>query len=301
MNKVGVHYAYWNHDWKADFVQVLKKAHSLGYEAVDFDTVDLMAATPEYRKEVRHVAEELGLTLAFAPATGDDVDIACKDKAIRDYGVDYFRRCIDFTAEMGSKILCGIIYSAWGAKVTGPMNYEDKQAALERSKECVAKILPEAEKCGVYYGLEVVNRFEQYLLNTTAEGIAYVDDFKSPNLKLLLDTFHMNIEEDDIPAAIRAAGDRVIHFHVGEANRRVPGQGADGRMPWNGIFRALNDINYQGVITMEPFVRMGGEVGKAVSLWRDLVTADGSTLDQDARDSIAFVKKHIELAERIKY
>lgn len=299
MNRIGVHYAYWLHDWNTDFIKSLEKAAEVGYNAVDFATADLMAMTPEQRREVRRVAEALDISLAFAPATGPDVDIACEDEAIRRNGVEYFKRCIEFTSEMGSTILAGIIYSSWGAPVIGLLN--DKSEALKRSKDALQQILPTAEDYGVYYSLEIVNRFEQYLLNTTQEGLDYLKDFDSPNLKLLLDTFHMNIEEDDIPAAIRAAGPYISHFHIGEPNRRVPGQGADGRMPWNGIFRALHDIGYQGTITMEPFVRMGGEIGKAVSLWRDLVDKDGHTLDQDARDSIAFVKKHIELAERIPF
>ena len=296
MNRVGVHYAYWLHDWNTDFIRALEHAKEVGFEAVDFATADLMAMPPAERARVRRKAEELDLALAFAPATGPEVDIACEDEDIRRHGIEYFKDCIRFTAEMGSDILGGIIYSSWGAKVNGVLN--DKSEALKRSKDALTKILPTAEECGVYYALEIVNRFEQYLLNTTEEGIAYVDELASPRLRLLLDTFHMNIEENDIPAAIRAAGNRVAHFHVGEPNRRVPGQGGDGRMPWNGIFRALNDIGYPGIITMEPFVRMGGEVGKAISLWRDIVPNDGSTLDQDAREAIAFVKQHVALAER---
>ncbi len=78
-----------------------------------------------------------------------------------------------------------------------------------------------------------MNRFEQYLINTAAEGVAYIDEVGSPNLKLLLDVFHMNIEEDDMTQAIITAGDKLGHFHIGETNRRPPGQ---GRMPWKEIF-----------------------------------------------------------------
>lgn len=291
MNRIGIHYAYWQRDWNADFVACVRHVARLGFRAVDFATADIMALPRERQRELRDVARELDVALSFLPATGPETDIASADPAVRENGIEYFKRCVQFTADMGSQVFAGIIYSAWQAKVEGILN--DKTDALERSRESLSKILPTAEDCGVWYCLEVVNRYEQYLLNTAEEGIAFVDSLNSPRLKLLLDTFHMNVEEDDIPGAIRQVGNRLQHFHVGEPNRRLPGQGQDGRMPWAAIFEALRDVRYEGIITMEPFVRMGGEVGKAICVWRDLKQGSDAELDADAVEAIRFIQKQL--------
>ena len=104
----------------------------------------------------------------------------------------------------------------------------------------------------------------------------------------MLDTFHMNIEEDDMVEAILLAGDKLGHFHVGENNRRLPGKGG---MPWYQIGSALRAIGYDKNIVMEPFVKSGGGVGSDIKVWRDL--SKGATtemLDQDAAASVAYLR-----------
>jgi D-psicose/D-tagatose/L-ribulose 3-epimerase len=295
MNRVGIHYGYWTRDWNTDFIAVLNRAASLGFNAIDFATSDIMAMPKDKRLEIRKAAEDLDMALAFAPASGPDVDIASPDQKIRKYGIEYFKKCVEFTAEMGSCIFAGIIYSSWQAKVEGVLN--DKSEAVARSQDSLAQILPTAEKCEVLYCLEVVNRFEQYLLNTTEEAVSFVDKLESPAAKLLLDTFHMNIEEDDMADAIKLAGNRIAHFHVGEANRKVPGRSGH-RMPWPEIFKALSEINYKGTVTMEPFVKMGGEIGKAIAVWRDLVPGGDEQLDADAKFACDFVRQQIKEAAK---
>jgi D-psicose/D-tagatose/L-ribulose 3-epimerase len=166
----------------------------------------------------------------------------------------------------------------------------DKRPAMERSIGSLRRVAPLAEALGVVLNVEVVNRFEQYLLNTSAEAIAYVREVDSPNVRLMLDTFHLNIEEDQIGAAIVAAGDLLGHFHIGEANRMPPGR---GHMPWNEVVSALRQINYQGAIVMEPFLQVGGEVGRDIRVYRDL--SAGLDLDAEARDALAFTRALLAL------
>lgn len=102
----------------------------------------------------------------------------------------------------------------------------------------------------------------------------------------MLDTFHMNIEEVSIGDAIRHAGNLLGHLHTGECNRMVPGK---GRMPWREIGDALKDIEYDGNVVMEPFVRMGGQVGSDIKIWRDISRgASEAELDADAKRSVEF-------------
>ena len=131
-----------------------------------------------------------------------------------------------------------------------------------------------------------INRFETHILNTSEEGVEFVKEVDKDNVKVMLDTFHMNIEEVSIGDAIRHAGNLLGHLHTGECNRMVPGK---GRMPWREIGDALQDIKYDGNVVMEPFVRMGGQVGSDIKIWRDISRgASEEELDADAKRSVEF-------------
>ena len=147
---------------------------------------------------------------------------------------------------------------------------------------------------GITLGMEVLNRFEGYLLNTAGEALSYVKAVGLDNVKVMLDTFHMNIEEDSIIDAIKNTGSFLGHFHIGEANRRPPRTGS--RMDWAGIGKALREINYSGAVVMEPFVLQGGQVGKDIKVWRDMASADEKELDGEARRSVDFIRGTFERA-----
>ena len=146
-----------------------------------------------------------------------------------------------------------------------------------------------AKPKGITLTLETVNRFEQFMFNDAKEATQFVKDCDRDNVKVMLDSFHMNIEEDSFYDAIVSTGSYLGHFHIGEANRKCPGQ---GRLPWDEIGRALRDIGYEGTVVMEPFVRPGGGVGSDIKVWRDISEgASDEQLDKDAAASCAFVRK----------
>ena len=135
--------------------------------------------------------------------------------------------------------------------------------------------------------MEVLNRYEGYMLNTCEQAKEFIDAVGSTHVKIMLDTFHMNIEEDNIPAAIRRAGKDLGHLHLGEQNRQVPGKGS---LPWTEIGQALRDIDYQGAAVMEPFVMAGGTIGKEIRVWRDIIpNTTEEQLDKDAAGAVAFL------------
>jgi D-psicose/D-tagatose/L-ribulose 3-epimerase len=140
----------------------------------------------------------------------------------------------------------------------------------------------------VTLGLEVLNRYEGYMLNTCEQAKEFIDAVGSSHVKIMLDTFHMNIEEDNMAAAIRRAGKDLCHLHLGEQNRRVPGKGS---LPWTEIGQALRDIDYHGAAVMEPFVMQGGTIGSEIKVWRDLVEdPTEEKLDRDAKGAVEFVR-----------
>ena len=286
MNKVGIYFAYWTHSWTGDFRYFIDKVARLGFDILEIQPDQLLSAPRGELDGLRQMAADRGLELTFCIGFAPDKDLASESDAVRRAGMEYARRILDVIHIMGGKVFGGINYSAWPAVV--PPGLEDKRPYLDRSLKCVKEISKLAEDYGITYCLEVVNRFEHFLLNTAAEGLAYVDAVGSPNVKLLLDAFHMNIEEDSVEAAITSVGDKLGHFHIGETNRRPPGQ---GRMPWDEIARALKQINYQGRVVMEPFVKPGGEVGEAIRVWRDLSRgADEAQLDREAQGALTFIR-----------
>ena len=192
--------------------------------------------------------------------------------------------------KVGAAILNGVSYAGWQAMPDHGITLEEKRRKEELALDSMRRLMPVAEDCGVYYCCEVVNRFEQYLLNTAREGAAFVRQLESPNAKVLLDTFHMNIEEDDLLQAILETGDLLGHFHVGERNRKPPG--STNSLPWKEMAGALRQIGYQGAVVMEPFVLMGGSIPYDIKVWRDLSGgASEAELDRMAGDACAFLKK----------
>jgi len=238
MNKIGIYYAYWTHDWDADFVPYVAKVKRLGFDILEVNSGTVTRMPNRERDRLRRAAEKAGIELTYWPGK-------------RPFG-------------------------------------EEKRLYLDRSVRSMREVMKVAEDCGVFFNVEVVNRFEQFLLNTAAEAVTYVRRVGSPHCRVLLDTFHLNIEEDSIRDAIVATGAWLGHFHVGETNRRPPGR---GRMPWDEIFGALRRIGYTGAITMEPFLMPGGEVGRDISVYRNL--GEGLDLDREAGRALKFVRRKL--------
>jgi D-psicose/D-tagatose/L-ribulose 3-epimerase len=289
MNKVGIYFAYWTDSWTGDYQYFINKVARLGFDILEIQPDQLLSSPKAELESLRKMAADKGIELTFCIGFSQDKDLASESAAVRRAGMDYARKILDVIHVMDGKVFGGINYSAWPGIYTGHLM--DKRPYLERSIQCVKEISKVAEDYGITYCLEIVNRFEHFLLNTAAEGLAYVQAVGSPNVKLLLDAFHMNIEEDSLSTAIVSTGDKLGHFHIGETNRRPPGL---GRMPWDEITQALKQINYHGRVVMEPFVKPGGEVGEAIRVWRDLSGgADETRLDQQAQDALIFMRSKL--------
>lgn len=284
--KIGIYYAYWTHDWDADFVPYVSKVAELGFDVLEVNSGTIATMGPEKRKELRDVADGEGIDLSYCIGLTAEYDIASEDPSVREAGVEFLKGMAGAIGEMGGGRLSGIIYSAWPA--TMPEGVTDKRPYFERSVASMKLAAKAAEENDVLFNVEVVNRFEQYLLNCADEGIEYVEAVGSTNVKVLLDTFHMNIEEDSAADAIRRAGGRLGHFHIGEDNRKPPGY---GHIPWAEIGQAFRDINYDGYVVMEPFLMPGGEVGRDIKVFRDL--SIGVDLDEEARKACAFVREKL--------
>lgn len=289
MNKIGIYYAYWEHNWAADLLSYPQRVARLGFEILEIKLSVVLAMTERQRRKLKHEAQAHGIGLTFCEALDSQIDISSPRPATRKRGIEYLKRGLDTVHKMGGYLLGGILYGAWNLPAVEGMH---KAERLMWSVESMRHVLKTAEDVGVICAIEPVNRFEQFMLNTCAEALEYIKMVESPNLGILLDTFHMNIEEDDIYKAIVSAGKNLVHMHVGEPNRKLPGQ---GRFPWQELLRALRFINYEGAIVMEPFVQVGGEIGLDIKVWRDL--ARGQDLDEAAQQSLRFLRALLKLSE----
>lgn len=285
--KYGIYAPYWTHEWTSDYEYYIPKVKKLGFDVLEISCAAMMEKylTDDQLLSLSHCAADNGIILTSGYGPTKAQNICSTDEAAVARAMEFFQKLLPKLQLMNIKLLGGGLYTYWPLDPAMPM---DKQGDLERSIKNMRILARTAEDCDVTLGMEVLNRYEGYMINTCAECKAYIDAVGSSHVKIMLDTFHMNIEEDNIAAAIRSAGDDLCHLHLGEQNRRVPGKGA---LPWQEIGQALRDINYQGVAVMEPFVLAGGTIGSEVKVWRDLVPdATEEMLDRDAKGALEFVR-----------
>lgn len=283
--KYGIYFAYWEKEWNADQKSYISKVKKLGFDILEISCAMLKNISREELVEMREMARAEGVTLTAGYGPGPSENLASSDEAVVKNAVAFYTDILKKLEILDIHTLGGGIYSYWPVDYTKPI---DKEGDWKRSVKNVRTVGKIAQECGVDYCLEVLNRFEGYLLNTCAECRQFVEEVDVPAVKIMLDTFHMNIEEDSMAEAILLAGDRLGHFHVGENNRRLPGK---GNLPWYQIGSALRAIGYDKNVVMEPFVKSGGKVGSDIKVWRDLsMGAATEQLDRDAAASVAFLR-----------
>ena len=286
MRKLGIFYAYWTHDWDVDFIPYIKKTKRLGFDIVELNGGTIATMNTDDRKKLKDEAEREGMELTFGIGLKKQYDVSSLDETVRKNGVLFMKAMIDGVQEVGGCLIGGTVHSYWPAVF--PEGMDSKLPMLKQSLKSMKELAPYAEDRGVVLNIEVINRFEQFLINDCREAVAYVEEVNSPSCRILLDTFHMNIEEDSIGDAIRHAGKYLSALHIGETNRKLPGM---GRMPWADIKRALDDIGFAGPLVMEPFLMPGGQIGRDIGVWREMI--HNPDLDALAKKSVEFAKANL--------
>jgi D-psicose/D-tagatose/L-ribulose 3-epimerase len=265
MNKLGIFINFWENTWDVDHVKYMKKAKDIGFDILEFQAQSLLEMTHDHMDEMKQIAEDLGIELTYSLGLDPKYDVSNNNETIRLGGVEYLKRVVARIGYMEGKVLSGVSYAGWRCCEVDPIL--GKSILLENSLKSMGEIIKTAEDFGVTYCVEAVNRFEGCLINTAKEAVDYVNAVGSANIGVLLDTYHMNIEEDSFTEAIHLAGNKLVSVHTGDNNRRCPGR---GHINFDEIFKALADINFKGRIVSEPFVAQGNEVGRDICVWRDL-------------------------------
>ena len=279
----GIYYAYWEKKWEGDYIYYADKVARLGFDILEIAASPLPFYTKDQIRALRDCAKNNGIRLTAGHGPSPEQNIASADPAVRANAMEFYKKLFDVMGQLEIDLIGGGIYSYWPVDYTKPI---DKEGDWKRSVEGIREMAHIASQYNITLCLEVLNRFEGYLLNCSEEGTRFVKEVNEPNVKVMLDTFHMNIEETSIGDAIRTAGSLLGHLHTGECNRLVPGK---GRTPWREIHDALRDIGYDKAVVMEPFVQVGGKVGADIKVWRPMIEDQSEArLDADAKDALAF-------------
>jgi len=257
--KFGIHAGLWMKAWTDDPAPIFATAAEIGYDGVE---LSLLGIGLDRADEIRAQAQSCGLELTCSTGLGPDADPTSDDPAVRDNAVAVLSEAIQVTARLGSKGLAGVVAAPWG--VFDPAN---KTARAARSAQTLARLDDVLRAEGVTLGIEALNRFESDLTSTAAETCAIARACGSDHIGVLLDSFHMNIEEKDPPAALRAAGDTLVHYHVSDNDRGRPGS---GRYDFQADARALAEIGYDKWVTAEMFVMSGYASSRDLNIWRDI-------------------------------
>jgi len=254
---------------------VLESMKRIGYDGVEVPVFDLDQA--RWARWARRL-DDLGLERTANTVIAPEHNPVSPDPAVREAAYQHMQAVVDCCATVGSPILCGPHHVALG-EFTGRGPTDDE---LKRCAEHLRRVAEYAAGAGVVLAEEVVNRFELYLLNTLDQAIRLVDAVGHPNCRIHLDTFHAHIEEKDPAEAIRRAGSRIAHVHVSENDRGVLGTGS---VAWDATFDALDDVGYDGWLTVEAFGDTLPNLAAATKIWRPLFDSE----EQLAIDSYAFL------------
>lgn len=255
-----------------------------------FDVIEVCVENPARLsgQAVAEAAAGAGLGVVVCGAFGPERDVSHEDASVRTGAVNYLRTCIDVAAAVGSPIVAGPMYATTGqARLLSEV---ERRAQWLRATKSLREVAAYADASGVSLAIEPLNRFETDLVNTVEQGKALCKGIGAPNVGLLLDTFHMNIEETSIAGAIRDAGSLLRHFHACENDRGAPGS---GHIDWPEVFGALQDIDYDGDLVIESFTADNTEIARAVSLWRPLAASP----DALASAGLAFLRASLAASD----
>ncbi len=277
MARLGIHSFVWTDGATEDsLIAAMEKSAACGYRLIE-----LAYLKPEKFNLDRlgQRAKSLDLDIAVTMGLPPSGDVSSEDGDAVKRGEAILADAVQAVRNIGGSKLGGILYSAHTKYARVPTDRGRKNSIA-----AIAKAGDIAQKAGVDLVLEVVNRFETNLLNTTAQGLDFIRQTGSESVRLHLDTFHMNIEEANPAAAIRLAGDKLGYFHIGESNRGYLG---DGTINFDLMFDALLDIDYSRDITFESFSSAVVDEGLTVAcaIWRDTWT-DNKPLAEHAKQFI---------------
>jgi D-psicose/D-tagatose/L-ribulose 3-epimerase len=277
--KFGVNLFIWTANFDASHLPLLPRIKAAGFDGVEI---------PMYRgrefpvADVRRGLKDTGLECTICSILVDNLSLISDDAGVRAKAVDRLKENIEATAECGGKIIAGPLYSPVGYLAGRRRTHDEWKRAVDGWQQAG----PTLASHGVTVAIEPLNRFETFFLNTAADAARFCDEVNHPNVGILFDTFHANIEEKDIAEGYRTVGRHLKHVHTCENDRGTPGS---GHIEWGPVFQAIRDVGYDGWLTIESFGSNLPEIAAAAAIWRDLA----ATPEDVAFDGVKFIKQQL--------
>ena len=279
MNPLGVNAWVWTSPvTTAELETLVPRVAEMGFDWIE---VPLESLDDLDHTRGAAIIREHGLGVSTCAAMGPDRDLIHSDESVRTNGMNYIRGAIQATQNLGATNLVGPIYSAVGR--TWQATADERARDTDLLVEQLSTLAGYAGDHGVVLCIEPLNRFETSFINLAAQATEVIDRVDHPACQILLDTFHMNIEEKSLGDAIRAAGPRLKHVQGCENDRGAPGS---GNVTWQEFAIALKDIQYDGPVVIESFTSKVQSIARAAAIWRSLAP----TQDALAQDGVRFLK-----------
>lgn len=273
--KFGVHTFIWKKEFAGEEAFIFEQAKSWGFAGVEISTHLFNQIAPDTVQDYR---DRYGLDITLCTSMPNGLSLAAHDQQIRDQSIAYIQKAIAFCEACGITKLSGPLIHPVGYLTGYPPQESEKNFLIDSLAQVAESLSPTKIKLA----LEPLNRFQGYILNTVEQGVEILETIGSPQLGLLLDLFHMNIEEKDVLSAFRLAGDRCFHIHVSACDRGTPGTDT---FPWQQWFETLRELNYQDWVVIESFNFHDPELATMARVWRSLAPSS----EYIAREGLKFL------------
>ena len=267
--KLGIHAYAWCSQWSNDTLHLIDQVASLG---LDFIEIPLMCLDTFDAAAVRERLQTAGIGAVTSTVLLEGTDITSDDPAVRASGVDYLTACVEATHAIGATSFSGVIF----AQHTRTLSRRPEARHWQYSADSLRHVARRARELGVTIGIEPVNRYETFLINTCEQALELKDMIGTDNVRIHLDTYHMNIEEKGIAQGILDARDHLRYIHLSESDRGTPGTGT---VAWDEIFAALRAVGFRGGLAMESFINMPPEIGYGLSVWRPVASGEAEVME----------------------
>lgn len=293
--KYGFNLLLWTADVQESDFPVLDKVKEIGYDGVELPVFNLDV---DNFAKIGAKCDELGLGRTAVTVSTDEENPISPDADVRAKAVERLKLAVDCCAASGATNLCGPFHSALGAfpsaeELLGFRKFAERGVARtdDEWKWCqdvLGQVADHAQSCNVTLTMEYLNRFECYFVNSAADTAKFCREVNHPNLKMMYDTFHANIEEKCILSAVKECADQMVHVHISENDRSTPGQGG---VNWDASFAALKEVGYEdGWLMVEAFGLALPDLAAATRIWRRMY----GTEEDLCSNALAFMKSRWE-------
>ncbi|MEX1079645.1 MAG: sugar phosphate isomerase/epimerase family protein [Homoserinimonas sp.] len=266
--------------------RLARKAAGLGFEAIE-----LPVESPGDWDPVRasDVLAGLSLTPYVVGAMGSGRDLVAASAGAVASTQQYLQHCIEVATALGASVVAGPFYAQTGR--TWRMDAAQRATVIAELRRNLVPIVDAAQAAGVTLAIEPLNRYETSLINTVEQALDALEPLLGPGLGLALDSYHLNIEEKNPVAAIRAAGGNLAHVQVCGNDRGAVG---DDHIDWPAFLDALDDAGYSGPLNLESFTAENETIATAASVWRPLADSQ----DALAERTFAYLTELQDLREK---